>query len=59
VTLNTVTSNTEQVVRDRDDKSNAVVVTYEVYIRAYQALAAYLGNGGNTPCDIHVFEIAV
>jgi|APGre2960657404_1045060.scaffolds.fasta_scaffold21591_2 hypothetical protein len=47
------------VVSFIDTPNSALEVTYEVYIRSYQALLAYLGNGGHTPVDIHVFEIAV
>jgi hypothetical protein len=57
--VNASGNHSRYVVSFIDTPNTSVVVTYEVYIRAYQALAAYLGNGGNTPCDIHVFEIAV
>jgi len=41
-----------------DSPNTTSSITYEVYFKSYSGVTVQLGNSGNSPCDIHAFEIA-
>jgi hypothetical protein len=57
--VNATSIHSRYVVSFIDTPNTPLDITYEVYIKSYTAGLVYFGNGGHSPVDIHVFEIAV